>query len=235
MQANIPNEFLSRLKKAKEEAKSYLVSICFDMLRGFKSNDYPTDNIEEVKRIEALFKPTYGPVSFYNRRGQLKTTKAPVRIAPLSIMVLEKIGADWNATASASEQIHGVLAPISKHTKYHLPYRNNPTKPAGEAEIRLFLAYVGREWMAEFYDMQNNPVTNSHAVNTVLTAEQPTNLQTLVDRSQVPLGGARPIQIARHIQMCCGFEAVYEPEFSPVGDINSTWDLLDSLTKGCLE
>jgi hypothetical protein len=45
-----------------------------------------------------------------------------------------------------------------------------------------------------------------------LNAPQPSNIDRVVDRDYVQLGGSRPIQLIRHIMGVAGIDIVYESE-----------------------
>jgi hypothetical protein len=56
---------------------------------------YPTDHEYEIadvaRRLQQEYNPTYGPVSYVGYSGQRVVTQYPVRIAPLYMMLLDKI------------------------------------------------------------------------------------------------------------------------------------------------
>jgi DNA-directed RNA polymerase beta subunit len=177
---------------------------------------WPIDNdvftSETIPLLEKLIKPTYGPVTYTGLSGNLVTTKAKVRIAPLYMMVLEKIADSWSAVSSSKLQHFGVPAGMTKSEKFTIPYRSNPVKTAGETEARIFVSYLGEEAVAEMLDRSNNPVTHRCIVDNILSAENPTNINELIDRNIIPLGNSKPLQLLNHFAMCGGFKFKYDPE-----------------------
>jgi hypothetical protein len=165
-----------------------------------------------VKECEAKFTPCYGPVSYIGNSGIRCTTKKPIRIAPMYIMLLEKITDEWSAVATGNLHHFGILTQITKGEKFTLPYRNSPVRTVGETEGRLFVGYTGRESLAEMMDKSNNPVTQRNVVWNILNAVYPSNIPQVVDRSFVPLGGIKTMQMVGHMFRCHGFRTVYEPE-----------------------
>jgi len=176
----------------------------------------PTDNQKEtpdiVKDLEKDYPQIYGPVAYVGNSGQRVTTQAKVRIAPLYMMLLEKIADDWSAVSSARLQHFGVLAPMTKSEKYLRPWHNSPVRNIGETEARIYSGYCGREAIAEMMDRSNNPLAHKQIVRNILAAEKPGNIDEVIDRNIIPLGGSKPLQLFNHFSICQGWRPVYTPE-----------------------
>ena len=176
---------------------------------------YPPDNeiecSEAVKLIEQFYPPTYGPVTYTGASGRTDTTKDPVRIASMYIMLLEKIGDDWTAVSSAKTQHFGVLAQVTNTDKHSTPSRNQAIRALGESEVRIYTSYVGTKVTADIMDRSNNPITHEHILFNILDAAKPTDIPSVVDRKKIPLGGARPLKLVKHIAQCAGWRFVYKP------------------------
>lgn len=174
----------------------------------------PPENEKEPRRIvealETQFPQTYGPVQYIGNSGNLVTTKFPVRIAPMYIMLLEKTADDWSAVSSGILQHFGVLAPIPKSLRYTKPSRNQAVRAMGETETRISVSYVGPKVTADIMDRNNSVKTHENIVESILAAKQPTNINTAVDRIKNPMGEARPLQIVKHIAFCCGWQFTYK-------------------------
>ena len=178
---------------------------------------YPIENekdiIETIDKIEnSVYKPIYDTIQYVGNSGELSQTENKVRIAPLYLMALDKIADDWSSVASGKLQHFGILSPIIKTEKFAYPYRNSPVRTISETEGRIFASYCGREAIAEMMDRSNNPLTQRNLIWNLLSTEKPTNVDELVDRSLVTLGGSKPIQLVKHMMECGGFVPVYEPE-----------------------
>lgn len=170
------------------------------------------DGVQMVKAVEERFHPTYGPVSYVGNSGERVTTENNIRIAPLYMMLLDKIADDWSSVSSARLQHFGVLSPVTRAEKFSQPFRSSPVRTIGETEGRIFVGYCGVEAMAEMMDRSNNPLTQRNIVWNILNAGQPSNMHHVVDRNLIPLGNSRPLSLLNHIFQCAGFTAVYEPE-----------------------
>lgn len=197
---------------SQEERYEHIANIVNDGDYLFVPINSQKDSIQVIKELEQFYRPTYGPVSYVGNSGQRVMTKNKIRIAPMYMMLLDKIADDWSSVSSGKLQHFGVLSPMTKHEKFLYPFRNSPVRTIGETEGRIFAGYCGREAIAEMMDRSNSPMTQRNIVHNILTAEQPGNIENVVDRKYIPLGSARPLLLVRHILMCAGMKSVYEPE-----------------------
>lgn len=206
----MPNFFgkLSREGQAEHLADIVNEGICTIYL--------PVDNPklpkQIVRELRQRFNPTFTPVKYVDQSGQQVTTKKAVRIGFVYMLLLDKIASEWSATSAARLQHFGILSSVTKSEKFAYPYRNSPTRLSGETESRIFAGYSGQESIAEMFDRTNNPVTRRNIYWNLLDAENPSQIDQIVDRDIVPLGASRPIQIVNHVFMCAGFKPVYQPE-----------------------
>jgi DNA-directed RNA polymerase beta subunit len=204
-------DFLERLDYA--EQVNYLRECINSKIKFYIPVNNHISPVEMVKNIEAsIYKPHYGKVTFVNESGRKVVSKRNIRIAPLYMMLLEKIGDDWSAVSNAKLQTFGILSPVTKSEKFALPWRCSPTRIFGESEGRVFVGYVGREAAAEMIDRSNNPLTMRWMMKNILEAPKPTNIDVIVDRNLIPLGGSKPLQYINHIFKCAGFSLKYVPE-----------------------
>lgn len=174
--------------------------------------DHQKEDMQIIRDIEAGYKPHLGPVTFKGTSGKLIRTKVNVRIGTMYIMLLEKIGDDWSAVSSARHQQFGVLATLSGADRHSSPYKQQPVRALGEAEVRIMVSYAGPEITAELLDQNNSPETHAEVVNTILNADKPTEIKRVVDRNKIPLGGSRPIQLVKHVLSTGGIRFAYEPQ-----------------------
>ena len=165
-----------------------------------------------IKNLENEFYPTYGPVTYVGNSGKKRTTKRNVRIAPLYMILLEKIADTWLSVASANLHPLGVPAPVVKSEKNSLPYKPNPCKTLSETEVRIVASYLDPNALAELMDINNNPQTMRMIAHQLLTADNPTNIDKIVDREIIPLGGNKPLALVRHMLKNAGFDFSYVPE-----------------------
>jgi hypothetical protein len=199
----------------KRTPAEHLAEVVKDGIYIWKPTDCPRETTDIVRMLEAEYQSCYGPVTYVGNSGRRVTTKVPVRIGSAYMMLLEKTGDDWSAVSSGRTQHYGVLAQVGNQDKHSLPYRSQPIRAFGEAEIRITAAYTGPRLTAEILDRNNNPETHRAVVNAILESDYPTVIYNAVDRTKIPLGGARPLQHVKHILACAGVEFVYEPYVPP--------------------
>lgn len=175
----------------------------------------PPENEPEIQDIlttlEALYRPTYGPVKYRGYSGREVMTKSPVRIGSMYMLLLEKIGDDWTAVSSGKLQHLGVLSQVTSADKFTTPTRSQPVRIWGESEVRIAVSFIGPKTTADILDRSNNPATHRQILMNLLAAEKPTDVDYLVDRSVVPLGGSRALALVKHMAECNGYRFCYEP------------------------
>lgn len=175
----------------------------------------PTNNEPEldevILQLEQHYPSTYGPVTYVGNSGKRCTTIYPVRIGPVYMLLLDKIADDYSSCSSARCQYLGIISPITRNEKFTAPYRNSGSRTISETESRLVVGYCGRTALAEIMDRNNNPSTHRMVVRSILENESPSNISNCIDRDVVPLGGAKPIQLVKHVEYCMGFKTKYEP------------------------
>jgi len=94
-------------------AVELLSTILHQGIRPYMPPDNPVAYDQAVRKIQARFKPLYGPVTYRGKSGNMVTTKDPVRIANMYVMLLEKVADDGAAVSSSKRQHYGVPAKIS--------------------------------------------------------------------------------------------------------------------------
>jgi hypothetical protein len=196
-----------------EEISEHVASVITEGCYAYIAIDKTMSSKEIVKRIESSkFKPVYGKIKYRGNSGNMVLTDTKVRIAPLYMMLLEKIADDWTAVSTGNLQLFGILSQVNRREKFARPYRNTPVRTIGETEGRLFVGYTGRESVAEMMDRSGNPLVQRHMARGILQAPQPTNIDVIVDRNIVTYGNTKPIQLINHMFTCAGFTAEYVKE-----------------------
>lgn len=165
--------------------------------------------MHSIRLLEKYYKPVYGPVTYIGFSGNKVTTKVPVRIASMYVILLEKTGDDWAAVSSGKLQNFGVLAQITNQDKYSQPTRNQAVRALGETEARIFSSCIGPLTTAEIIDRNNNTITHRQVVDSILKAATPSDILNAVDRTANPLGNARPLQLVKHLLFCGGLKFTY--------------------------
>lgn len=175
---------------------------------------HPTDNDPElhdmVKAIKAEFRPHRGHITYRGNSGNMVTTKDKHLIGSVYFMLLEKTGGDWSAVSSAKVQGFGTICQLTNQDKNSSPVRRQGIRAYGETEIRIILACLGRYITNELLDRNNNLEAHKFGVRNIISADKPTNIPVLIDRSVVPIGGSRSLELAHHLHFCSGMKFTYE-------------------------
>lgn len=186
--------------------KEHVNSIIKDGIYIWFPTNNPVNTVEMINKLRKEFPIEIGPVTYRGRSGNLVTTKSNVLIGSLYIMLLEKTGQDWSAVNSAKLQHFGIPAKLTNADKHSTPARNNPVRILGESEVRLFCSTVSGDVTTEILDQSNNPIAHKAIVSNILTAEKPTNINKVIDRTEIPRGKSRALVYMKHILQCAGVE-----------------------------
>lgn len=168
----------------------------------------PTDRkffgAEQIRRIMRKHDFPTTTVRYRAPNGELVWTKDPVVVAPIYIILLEKMGEYWASCAIPKLTHFGTLSTLTQVDKYALPWRNTPTRFTGESEIRLFLAACGGWFTNRLLSFANTPTMQKAAVVEILESKDPMRLKSMINEKKHQLGRGRPLQMYKHIQACRG-------------------------------
>lgn len=150
------------------------------------------------------YAPEIGVVTYRDHSGRMVTTKSPILIGPNYYLILEKTATDWSGVSSSKTSHFGTTARLTNADKYSSPGRQTVTRSLDESSVRGAVAAMGGDVLADIMDLNNNPVAHAEACRTVLTAEYPTNIERVIDRTKFKLGGHRPLAFGIHQLICSG-------------------------------
>lgn len=203
-------EHFSRLPD--EERKKHLLKVVKDMCRLHIPIDHERQLKVVAREIEANFKLVWGPIVYTGDSGIPKMTKRRVRIAPMYVMLLDKIADDWSSTSAAKLHHLNIISGTTRQDKFTTPHKNSPVRFQGETEVRLGASYSNVEALAEHLDRSNSPVSRRQMFYNMMTHATPTNIKRAVDRTVAPRGNHRPLQVFKHMLQCMGIKMVYRKE-----------------------
>ncbi len=163
--------------------------------------------VEDLKVSE--FKADISPILFKNAEGVMVESKEDILIGPMYTILLAKIADTWLSTSGAKVNHFGLPTSISKNEKNRLPWRNSATKVLSETESRLYTSYCGEEFLAELKDRGTSIPAHEHTYRTILDADQPTNIERVVDRTKVPYGEDKAREVVDALLGCAGLEIAY--------------------------
>lgn len=177
----------------------------------FSPTDNPIDVVEMLLTLRRDYRPNFSPVTYRAPSGEMVTTSEDVLIGTVYILLLEKTGGDYSSVDSAKLQHFGIPSKVSKSDKYSSPGRKTPTRTQGEAEVRSTAAAVGGDIVREMLEMSNSPRTHRHVIEGLLSSVTPSNVARIIDRTIVPEGGGRSLDLGRHQLFTSGCRLQYEP------------------------
>lgn len=193
-----------------EEKIEHVASCITAYIYLYLPTNNPVSYSDTVDYLEEHFAPLRDKVVF-NYNGELSESVEDVVISSMYIMNLEKNGKDWSAVSSAKTQVMGLIAQVTRSDKSSSPTRNNAVRGIGEAESRITCSNLNPEINAEFMDRNNSPQSHKALLRTLMNADHPTNIPRAINRTEVPFGGSKPIQMIKHTAYCAGWEFNYTP------------------------
>jgi hypothetical protein len=161
-----------------------------------------TSQVRMDKVMEELESGPYCPeitrVTYRDHAGKMVTTKTPLLIGPNYYLILEKTATDWSGVSSSKTSHFGTTARLTNADKYSSPGRQTVTRSMDESTVRNMAHAMGAEIIADIMDLNNNPTAHKEVCYNLLTADQPTNIERIIDRTKFKLGGHRPLAFAIH-------------------------------------
>lgn len=182
----------------------HLAETIVDGMYLFCPPDNPVAWDEVIRNIRDRYMPEMSTLTYVGASGKRCETKMPILIGEQYFLVLEKTATDWSGVSSAKMNHFGIAARLTNADKYSSPGRQTGNRTDGEAEVRGKSAAMGADVIADQMDMNNNPTVHKHAMDNLLTADQPTNIDSLVDRERYKYGGHRPLNYVKHMFACSG-------------------------------
>ena len=189
---------------------SHVLCVLMEDMYIYFPPDNPINNLDVIREIlHSKYAPTYQPVTFKDSTGQVHTTKHPVLIGELYMILLEKTTDEWSSAASVRQQHLGIPAKLNNSDKYSTYGRSQAVRGSGEAENRNQQANAGVDAVREIMDQSNNPQTHREVVLGIITSNQPSNIDKIIDRTKIPYGNSRPSMLARNVLNCMGVRFTY--------------------------
>lgn len=199
--------------KDEEQIKS-IIHECINeevyLLYKVSSKKKPYDIIKEIKG--SIYEPTVDKVSFKDKvSGEIKMSKYPIMISPIYTILLSKTPENFLAVSGAKTNHYGLPVGVGNNVRDRLPWRNSPTKTLSETEVRLYLSYVSRKGIIELKDRANSIPTHEAVYENILNADQPGNIDVVVDRSKQPYGEDASLELVNNIFNAAGISIDYSP------------------------
>lgn len=192
-----------------EQSKVEILKECLEdevyILYKVSSKTRPYQVVEMTKGT--IYQPEVNHVHIPTMSGE-KITKDKILIAPIYTMLLFKTAENYLSVAGAKLNHFSMPIGVGPSTRNFSPYRNSPVKAISETGGRLFASYVSRYALAELKDRANNVETHKEIYNAILNADNPTNIDKLIDRKKTPYGGDSALKLVDNIFNSAGFETI---------------------------
>lgn len=178
---------------------------------------YPCDNerniVDVISDIEkSKFKPLSDKLTYINDLGQTVQTTENIQIGVLYFMFLEKIANLYSAVSSSKVNNFGFPVKGASVDKHKYPHSQTPNKLLAETENRILISHIGPEAVADMIDLALNPTAHKTVYRNIIQSSVPYNTEFDVDRSDIPLGNTKSLQILNHIFTAAGFVLAYEED-----------------------
>ena len=169
---------------------------------------FPTDNpvvySDVHPQLAAEHPVNKGKMTMLNSRGETVPIRDDIVVGDLYMIVLEKLGKDLSAVASAKILANGVPAKQSSSDNGANHTRTNPVRLPSETDFRWMLMSMGGDAVRDLQERGNSPEIHEEVYETILTAENPMKIQSVVDRTRFHYNHNRVARQVRQLQTCNG-------------------------------
>ena len=157
-----------------------------------------------------IYEPEIQPVHIPQADGSVKVTHENIIIAPIYTILLFKTGENYLSVAGSKLNHFGMPIGVTGATRNYIPWRASPTRILSETGSRLISAYTNRYVLAELKDRANSIPSHKAAYLNILEAEQPTNINKLIDRRVQPYGDDSSLELVNNIFNSAGLKIDYK-------------------------
>lgn len=157
-----------------------------------------------------IYEPEIKPVHLPQEDGSIKVTSENIIIAPIYTILLFKTGENYLSVAGSKLNHFGMPIGVTGATRNFIPWRASPTRILSETGSRLISAYTNRYVLAELKDRANSIPSHKAAYLNILEAEQPTNINKLIDRRIQPYGDDSSLELVNNIFNSAGLKIDYK-------------------------
>lgn len=175
----------------------------------------PTDNpvvyADIHPKLAAEHPVNKGKMTMRNSRGETITIKDDIMSGDLYMVVLEKLGKDLSAVASAKILANGVPAKQSSSDNGANHTRTNPVRLPSETDLRWMLMAMGGLAVRDLQERGNSPEIHEEIYESILTAENPMKIASVVPRDRLHYNHNRVGRQVRQLQMCNGVKLSDKP------------------------
>ena len=196
--------------KAGGNYDDHLIEVLHKGTMYFVPTDTERETIDLLVGLKENFPPSWGPIEYTDYSGKVVTTEANILMGSVYYILLDKTTDSLTATSSCPLGQFGIVAKLTKQTKHLSSLRLQPVKTVGEAESALIINLASPYAFANMVDLNTNSVSHRESIRNRLRALYPSCMEHVIERAEIPMGQAQPLQITKHILQCAGIKFVYD-------------------------
>lgn len=197
--------FYQKIGELRPNIKKHVDEVIKNGIYVYLPTNSPVGYMDVVRLLKQYYPACQSQLEFIDYLGRPKKTVNKHIIGQIYYMLLEKLGNDFSAVASARLQHYGLPSKLSTANKHDNPIKATPVR-FGESEFRLFVATAGGYAAADLADRSTNIDVHNQILTNLLQAEKPTDVYSLVDRNQLPIGNGYIHRIIHHKFRTCGMD-----------------------------
>lgn len=174
-----------------------------------RNYDTNVTNLQILQRLNEHFDIKGTRVRYVDPKGDRVKTEKDVLIAELNMHVLEKVADTSAAVSSARMQHFNIPANATKQDKATRVSKDVATRAFGETETRIVTTHTPENTLAEIFDQSANVVTHMNTALSIVSAENPMDIEQVADRTEKPPIGGRISATVQHMIEVSGKKLVY--------------------------
>lgn len=156
--------------------------------------------MDDIQRdVLAKYPPNRSKLELTMPDGSKVLTETEHTVGEIYVMRLDKFGKGMSAVACGTYQHFGTISRQAQADRDKRYLREHPITYMGEAEARHQAAYLPAGTLAEHHDRANNPITNAAIVRSLMTAKNPMDIESVVDRDKIPLGNNSSVRLVNSV------------------------------------
>lgn len=142
--------------------------------------------------------PEETTIYFTDYRGVRIALKQKGIIAPRAVAILEKTAHNAMAASTARTQHHGIPTSSTQKGSMAGNIKEHAPKVFSETEMRMMSNIIGGVNVAMMAEIATNPDAAESSAFRLYASEKPMQLESLVDRDAIPIGGNNALNLINH-------------------------------------
>lgn len=184
----------------------------YEQIVHYLPGDKDRKGVVGLRIKNSRFRPKRQYIYVKTRDGEIKKSDKKLLIAPMYIMLLDKITNDGAAVATPYVNHFELGITPSAKQKVHKPFNYSGARTHGETETRTVAISMGEEALAELRSRALHKPSIEHEHYGLLYQDKPLNSETHVPRNKVDFGAGKVQQLFEMLHNVSGREFNYAQE-----------------------